>query len=1463
MRRSLIFAAVVMMLPPGVFGLPHDAAVGVEIRSTSVIRRTAAGDRQMIRVACTAESDLGTLTIAFSAPGFRGRQAAVLDSVRTGTNVRFVEIPPVKRSDSVRYVLKFREKIIASGRCLFSPPRRRTVYDVEVSHHDLGYADYYHLMRRDVREMGLEMALEFCRKTDDWDENARFHWTVETSEPLTKFISSQPPAVVEELVRRVKEGRIEFGGLHNSVYSEMMSPELMARMFYTPNRSIVDLLGVPPSRTALIDDVVGFTRTLPLFLKEADVPYFYNGYNETVDGMNPASKNPVFYWKANDGDSLRMPLVRSYLYYSPDRLLKYDLPEIAKLLLKYDADPLWGYDCLIAEDSYDFSVPQFENVEGIRRWNERYANPTLRSGTFSMFFDDVMKQADKRAIPVFDEDAPNAWADQDASDGKSMGEARLLNYRLPEVERMATIAFASGGRGYPWKDLWESYHKLLSYHEHTNGAFSEEDVLPIPLLKNRAAANANYYESEQVMHKGLVKEAQAFTSAAGQQAVEALAKLVTVEHDHTFVVFNSLNWGRSGPVRVSPPGAGEWIVRDNATNESVQTQRSADGSLLFEATDVPSMGYRTYRLEEGRGGASDMVRAEGRVISNQFYRITIDSVGGGVESIWDKRRQVELVDRNAPYKLNEYVYQKMDDPGARKPGTYHPRMISSWAFSGPLAAGITTRVRAAGCNAIEQSVSLYANSDVIDFHVKLDKSDSGKMLKQNSNENKEAVFYAMPLNVPGFTIHHELAGGVVEPLDHQFSGSTSNYFGIQHFSDVSNDRYGITVASINAPLVEYGTPRPALWAAPNDAESIIRKPEKSHLFFYLMNNMFFTNIPVSQPGLAEFSWSLRSHDGGWIEGKSGRFGWESSHPLQVFAGGAPHAGVLPEASHSFLSLNCDNVVCSTIKPAEANGEGFILRFLEMNGSASRVRARLNLFGKIASARETNLVEADRETLLAVTAPDEIEFAIGPFGVKTIRVVPDPPDAVGIPRGASALALSDREVELKWTPVRNASFYRVYRGSKPDFTPALINCVGMAAESRYVDRPQLNHGGWLDNRLEPRTDYFYRIEAVGVGNRRSGFSESAAAKTYPASLRNSSPHRVLGLEATNVSPVTGYNYISLLFYTNVESDVVRYRVYRGERPGFTADSTTLLEEIDATRTFEHVTPHAFAKVVRALRDYTMIVYPDESVQPNKQYWYRVCAVDAAGQSGELSDESTAKTEIRRLVFEGSRFFFDSALVDIRPHLSDGSQIRYSTDGIPATAASALYTGPFVLKEPTRVSAAFFRQGEQSPAFSAEAEFQRALYPPPKYIQPFSEKWPGQGVLNMVDGKRGAVYTDACFQGFEQNDMDIIVDLGGKKDISSLAVSLVQDLKAWVFFPVNVEFLISHDGANFEKVGEASTPKEFERKEGSLKNDYAVTFDRRAANFVRVRARNIGLCPSWHGGFEYKGKAWLFADEIVVR
>ena len=81
------------------------------------------------------------------------------------------------------------------------------------------------------------------------------------------------------------------------------------------------------------------------------------------------------------------------------------------------------------------------------------------------------------------------------------------------------------------------------------------------------------------------------------------------------------------------------------------------------------------------------------------------------------------------------------------------------------------------------------------------------------------------------------------------------------------------------------------------------------------------------------------------------------------------------------------MLCSTIKPAEANGEGFIMRFVEVSGKEQTVTVNANFIEKIESANLTNLVEVDRDYPLEVFGKNSFKFIIPAFGLRTIRIVP--------------------------------------------------------------------------------------------------------------------------------------------------------------------------------------------------------------------------------------------------------------------------------------------------------------------------------------------------------------------------------------------------------------------------------------------------------------------------------------------
>ena len=54
-------------------------------------------------------------------------------------------------------------------------------------------------------------------------------------------------------------------------------------------------------------------------------------------------------------------------------------------------------------------------------------------------------------------------------------------------------------------------------------------------------------------------------------------------------------------------------------------------------------------------------------------------------------------------------------------------------------------------------------------------------------------------------------------------------------------------------------------------------------------------------------------------------------------------GTLPETS-SFVAVAPSNIACTTLKPAEANGAGFILRLVETQGRQTDARISFALAG---------------------------------------------------------------------------------------------------------------------------------------------------------------------------------------------------------------------------------------------------------------------------------------------------------------------------------------------------------------------------------------------------------------------------------------------------------------------------------------------------------------------------------------
>ncbi|HRZ42056.1 MAG TPA: GH92 family glycosyl hydrolase [Bacteroidales bacterium] len=188
--------------------------------------------------------------------------------------------------------------------------------------------------------------------------------------------------------------------------------------------------------------------------------------------------------------------------------------------------------------------------------------------------------------------------------------------------------------------------------------------------------------------------------------------------------------------------------------------------------------------------------------------------------------------------------------------------------------------------------------------------------------------------------------------------------------------------------------------------------------------------------------------------------------------------------------------------------------------------------------------------------------------------------------------------------------------------------------------------------------------------------------------------------------------------------------------------------------------------------------------------------------------------------------------------DGARISGST----LIKASALATG----KTPSADITAWFYQIPEN----------RSI----KLNTPYANQYAAGGDHALIDFLRGGTdFRTGRWQGYHQVNLDVVVTLEQEKRVKKITVGFLQDQNAWIFMPEEVTLQISTDGTIFHTLGVVKNTIP-DRHKGAITHDFSASGKGQKAKYVRVIAKNRGVCPAWHPGAGEK--AWIFADEIVV-
>jgi len=227
--------------------------------------------------------------------------------------------------------------------------------------------------------------------------------------------------------------------------------------------------------------------------------------------------------------------------------------------------------------------------------------------------------------------------------------------------------------------------------------------------------------------------------------------------------------------------------------------------------------------------------------------------------------------------------------------------------------------------------------------------------------------------------------------------------------------------------------------------------------------------------------------------------------------------------------------------------------------------------------------------------------------------------------------------------------------------------------------------------------------------------------------------------------------------------------------------------------------------------------------------------------------------------GERTFIDSTVTAL------GSikevDIYYTLDGSDPNLASARYQSPICIDHTTVLKAFSHKEGEpESPIITAE--FRKI--PPGRTIallSTYSPQYSAGGDMALIDYIRGPEnFRTGAWQGYEGQNLEAVVDLGGLQEIHSLSAGFLQDPGSWIFMPEYVEFSISNDGKTFIPVGRVNNNIS-QRDNDIVIKEFKINVYPKQVRYIKVFAKSVIDCPEWHKGAG--GKAWLFVDEIMIQ
>lgn len=232
----------------------------------------------------------------------------------------------------------------------------------------------------------------------------------------------------------------------------------------------------------------------------------------------------------------------------------------------------------------------------------------------------------------------------------------------------------------------------------------------------------------------------------------------------------------------------------------------------------------------------------------------------------------------------------------------------------------------------------------------------------------------------------------------------------------------------------------------------------------------------------------------------------------------------------------------------------------------------------------------------------------------------------------------------------------------------------------------------------------------------------------------------------------------------------------------------------------------------------------------------------------------------VIGSSSKSFKDKQEISISCSLPN-TNIVFTTDGSEPNKKSPLYFKPFTIDSSCTIKTKVYYELDSSKTTTAH------FYKMPHNWKltlncKYNPQYSAGGPEGIIDGIYGDVnWRKGEWQGYQGQDFEAIVDLGKEQTVSIVSGNYLQDTRAWIVLPSEVEYFVSKDGKKFTSIGKISNPVPTSDYNVQLKKFEYHLPKPQNTRYVKFKAKNFGKLPDWHLGAG--GEAFIFIDEIEVK